>query len=384
MSEKMYAFVGHAKISAGLKLGVDTYEYDPETAALKPVGNFVPELRVGAQFFDAKRNILYVVDEYWALNGQTAGGGQIAALDFDPKTGALTVRNIKRTFATNPSYITLDKTGKYLLVSHHCTDRFVTRLVKTDHGYDGEICYDRCVLELFEVLDDGSIGEMLDDYEIFGHDLEGMHTFPHLHCVIPDHKHDFFMVCDKGLDKIYSFRIDYENRKIMKASEFDAEPHTDPRYGVFHPAKPIFYSNCEAGPDINILRENEETGELTLIGRTPCVENLEKPYEPSDIVVHPNGKYLYVSIRTKDLISVLEIVDDETLILKETIPAEGVNPRGLLVSPDGRFLLAANMQSAAVNGFAINEDGTLSSIGRLAEGGFPGNIEIITFADKDQ
>ncbi len=384
MSKKTFAVVGHAKMSADLELGISTYEFDEATAKMTPIGTFAKDFRLGAQFFDRSRGILYVVDEFWSLNGRTGGGGRVAAFDFDPESGTVRMKNAQCTFAANPSYVTLDKTGKYLIVSHHCTDRFVTRVVETVSGFAGEVLYDRCVMELFEVLEDGSVGRMLDVYEVKGNDLEGEHTFPHLHCVIPDHQRNFFMVCDKGLDKIYSFRIDYEHKKLVKASEFNAEPHTDPRYGVFHPEKPLFYSNCEAGPDINILTENEDTGELTLIGRTPCLENPEKPYEPSDIVIHPNGKFLYVSIRTKNLISMLAVSDDGTALeLKQTVSCEGINPRGLFVTDDGRFLLAANMQSAAVNGFAIGEDGTLSSIGVLAEGGYPGNIRILSFACED-
>ena len=384
MSTKSYAVVGNAKMSSELELGISVYEFDEATAKMTPVGTFAKDFRLGAQFFDSSRNILYAVDEFWSLNGRTGGGGRVAAFGFDPESGKVTMKNAQRTFATNPSYITLDKTGKFLLVSHHCTDRFVTRVVETVDGFAGEVLYDRCVMELFEVLEDGSIGKMLDVYEVKGNDLEGEHAFPHLHCVIADHQRNFFMVCDKGLDKIYSFCIDYDNKKLVKASEYHAEPHTDPRYGVFHPEKPVFYSNCEAGPDINILLENEATGELTQVGRTLCLENPEKPYEPSDIVIHPNGKFLYVSIRTKDLISMLEVSDDGTALeLKQTVSCEGINPRGLFVTHDGRFLLAANMQTAAVNGFAIGDDGTLSSIGVLAEGGYPGNIQILSFDRED-
>ena len=377
MSTKSYAVVGNAKMSSELELGISVYEFDEATAKMTPVGTFAKDFRLGAQFFDSSRNILYAVDEFWSLNGRTGGGGRVAAFGFDPESGKVTMKNAQRTFATNPSYITLDKTGKFLLVSHHCTDRFVTRVVETVDGFAGEVLYDRCVMELFEVLEDGSIGKMLDVYEVKGNDLEGEHAFPHLHCVIADHQRNFFMVCDKGLDKIYSFCIDYEHKKLVKASEFSAEPHTDPRYGCFHPTEPVFFSNCEAGPDINVLRENESTGELTLIGRTPCLENPEKPYEPSDIVIHPGGKFLYVSIRTKNLISMLEVKDDMSLELKQTVSSEGENPRGLCVTPDGRFLLAANMQTAAVSGFSIAGDGTLSYIGVLAEGGYPGNLEVI-------
>ena len=170
MSKKTYAVVGHAKMSAELELGLSTYIYNEADGKMEPVGTFAKDFRLGAQSFDASRNILYAVDEFWSLKGRTGGGGRIGAFDFDPETGSLTLKNTKQTFATNPSYITLDKTGKYLIVSHHCTDRFVTRVVETVSGYAGVVEYDRCVLQLWEVLEDGSIGELLDYYEVQGND----------------------------------------------------------------------------------------------------------------------------------------------------------------------------------------------------------------------
>ena len=123
MSTKSYAVVGNAKMSSELELGISVYEFDEATAKMTPVGTFAKDFRLGAQFFDSSRNILYAVDEFWSLNGRTGGGGRVAAFGFDPESGKVTMKNAQRTFATNPSYITLDKTGKFLLVSHHCTDR---------------------------------------------------------------------------------------------------------------------------------------------------------------------------------------------------------------------------------------------------------------------
>lgn len=375
--EKYYALVGHCKMAPGLNLGVSVYDYDPATASMTHVGDFDRGLKVGAQTYDPKTNKVYVVDEFWSLEGKTGGGGHVASFDLCRENGNLTRTSIRRTFGTNPSFLTLDKTGKYLLVTHHCTEHFVTRLVKMAYGYDAVVEHDLCTLLLYRMENNGDIGPIVDVFEVHGKDVEGGHKFPHMHCVVPDQNRDYFIVCDKGLDKIYSFKIDYENEKIVKCHEVEGKPGSEPRYCNFHPVKPFFYSNHESSTDVNIYKLNREDGSFALLGSCESVarENGEH-INPSDIVVHPNGKYVFTSLREKNVISVLEIVDDRTLVRKQTLSCGGINPRGLCVSPDGRFLLAVNMQTETVNVFSI-EDGFLTPAHTVHTGGFPGNIQII-------
>lgn len=379
MRQNHYLVVGHSQKTPGLLQGISIYRYDPNTAAVSPVGQYDTSLKIGNQIYDSKRHTVYAVDEYWSLAGQTGGGGHVVSLSLDGATGHLTRTSMQRAFGTNPSYVALDKTGRYLLVTHHCTEHFVTRMVKTDGGYGSETLYDLCTLLLYRVMENGEIGPIADAFEVHGHDLYGEHRFPHLHCVVPDHERNFFLVCDKGLDKIYSFRIDYEKEKLVKCGEVDGEPGSEPRYGNFHPTKPIFYSNCEGCADVNIYRLDTDSGEICLLGTCESVRGEASVNAmPSDIVLHPDGKYVYTSLRRENLISVLEILDDSTLVRRQLISSGGDNPRGLCVSPDGRFLFAANVRSGVVQCFSIDSDGTLAHVSCLETGGTPGNIQIVT------
>lgn len=374
---KYYALVGHCKMAPGLQLGVSVYDYDPATAAMTHIGDFDRGLKVGAQIYNPKTSNVYVVDEFWSLEGKTGGGGHVVSFHLCKDTGKLERSSIRRTFGTNPSFLALDKTGKYLLVAHHCTEQFITRLVKMAYGYDAVVEHDLCTLLLYRLEDNGDIGPIVDVFEVPGKDVEGGHKFPHLHCVVPDPNRDYFIVCDKGLDKIYSFRIDYENEKIIKCHEVEGKSGSEPRYCNFHPMKPIFYSNHESSTEVNVYELNREDGTFSLL--TSCESVVRENGEhisPSDIVVHPGGKYVFTSLREKNMISVLEILDDRTLVPRQTISCGGVNPRGLCVSPDGRFLLAANMQTETVNVFSM-EDGILTPAHTVHTGGFPGNIQII-------
>lgn len=375
--KKYYALVGHCKMAPGLKLGVSVFDYDPETAAMTHIGDFDRGLKVGAQTYSSEYNKAYVVDEFWSLEEKTGGGGHVASYDLNRETGNLVRTSLQRTFGTNPSYLTVDKTGRYLLVTHHCTEHFVTRLIKTEKGFDAVVEHDLCTLLLYRLEENGDIGPIVDVFEVHGKDVEGGHKFPHLHCVVPDQARDYYIVCDKGLDKIYSFKIDYEQERIVKCHEVDAKPGTEPRYCNFHPEKPVFYANHESSTEISIYALNGADGRFSLLGSCESVRRSEgERISPSDIVVHPNGRFVFTSLREKNVISVLEIQENGKLAQRQTISCGGENPRGLCVSPDGRFLLSANMQTECVNVFSI-EDGCLIPAHAVHTGGFPGNIQII-------
>ena len=116
------------------------------------------------------------------------------------------------------------------------------------------------------------------------------------------------------------------------------------------------------------LKEKAQTEKASVSG----------PVEPSDILIHPNCKYMYASIRGANTISVLDVNDAGAISLRENINCGGMNPRGLYISPDTRFLFAANMDSGNVATFSISADGALRATGTGIKARTPGNLRIIT------
>jgi 6-phosphogluconolactonase (cycloisomerase 2 family) len=66
------------------------------------------------------------------------------------------------------------------------------------------------------------------------------------------------------------------------------------------------------------------------------------------------------------------------LELVQNIDCEGTMPRGICISPDGKYLLSGNLTSGDITVFAIGEDGLLSSTGRKYESVSPSAIRIYT------
>ena len=83
----------------------------------------------------------------------------------------------------------------------------------------------------------------------------------------------------------------------------------------------------------------------------------------ADIQILPDGGYVYASVRGLDTLSVLKVESDGSLSLKETFPSRGKTPRNFAVTPDGKYLLAANQDTDNLVVFAINPiSGGLSEV----------------------
>jgi 6-phosphogluconolactonase len=409
---KTFALVGNFGFGPEPK-GITVFGYDPTNAEMRPIGTYFEDANIGHISVDAERHMVYAVDERPSLKGQTGGGGYLMALDLDPRTGELNLVNGRPTLSQEPCYTLLDRTRRFLVVSHHADSGFVTKVKKTANGYSTEVVFDDTGLVLFELDADGSVGDVCDVALTPGDGAAGPHPWARHHSVVADPTGELLVVCDKGLEVIHTFRIDREQRRLVRLQDTSVAEGLVPRYGVFHPTMPVFYANYERNTLVQGHRYDIASGALTCFTEAPLfpaedasaasvpvpalvpkhpktlaeVQEMEavlrakmgspKSPEPADLVIHPCGKWLYVSTRFKNSISVLDVDETGALALREVVDCGGANPRGLAVSPDGRYLFAANMDSGTVTSFAIESDGGLRSTGTEAKASSPGGMKFI-------
>lgn len=383
MNKKMYALAGNCnwEFIPGSR-GISVYSYDPETAGMELIDTFFEDVNVGQQCIDTERNIVYITNECHSRRGQLGGGGYVMAIKIDPETGKLTLINEKESLAPEPCYICLDKTKRYAIVAHHIDSDFVTKIVKNmDGSYSSEPQFDDCALVLFRINEDGSLGDICDVSITHGEGVSSLHAIPHQHSVISDPTSELFVVCDKGMDKIYTYHLDRECGKLVLLYEKVVETGMAPRYGVFHPTLPVFFENNEGKAVILAYGYDVASGKLDQISSAPLLLDEKaaegiKILEPSDILIHPDGKFLYVSLRGINYIAVLDVDDTGSITLRQNISCGGVNPRGLCISPDAHYIFANNIESGNITTFSIGDDGSLSMINNETKSSCPGNMVI--------
>lgn len=400
---KTFVYVGNWSFQAKPEKGkgITIFEYEPESGDLKLIETICPDVAAGQLYLDARNRILYSNDECGERRGEIGGGGYLLAFRIDPESGKLTLINRKDSLSPEPSYLWLDKGGKYL-VTCHCGDPWhVTRIVrKPDGSFGNEVLFDDSALVMFRVNDDGSLGEVCDVSvnpgtggkgensqvnvdPVSGH-IQLVEVLSRLHAVVGSPSGELLAVCDKGMDKVYTYRIDREEGKLCRLSEWTApEVACFPRYCAFHPTKNALYVNNENLALLNSFHYDEATGKLERFDSVYLLEEDPgmvggKPVGAQDILVHPNGKTLYCTLCGLNLIVVCHIDEKGVPRPVQRINSRGNLPRGIALSPDGRFLLSGNMVSGDITTFAVDADGLLTDTGKTFEAISPSAVRFLT------
>lgn len=205
---------------------------------------------------------------------------------------------------------------------------------------------------------------------------------PHAHCILPSPDGRFLFVADLGIDQLVAYALEGAEPTRRPALDVSFPAGLGPRHFLFSADGRFVYVVSELTPTVVALAYDAATGvmrELASIAiPTPAGETLQ----PAGIVVHPDGRHLFVSLRLSEEILVLAI-DPTTGIpaISSRHDAGGRTPRDLTVSPSGRHLLVANQDSDCVSVFAIDPASAALSgpISRL-EIGTPMAVVLADFA----
>lgn len=368
MENKCFAFVGSWALGPGEK-GLSIYAFALETGELTFLRRIHPEISVGYQYLCREAGLLYVTDEA-VRPGIT--GGYVQAFRLDGEEGLRDFSGAE-TLLPKPSCFTVDRTGDYALAAHHSGRGTVTKLERSEAGsFSSRTVTDDAGVVLFRREPEGGLGQICDVYVTPGR--KPGHPLSHQHCVTADPTGELYLVCDKGQDAIYSFRLDWETGRLMLRSTVDVNDGYGPRYVAFHPETNLVYENNENKPVLLAFRYDPARGTLTQAEALTLAEE----GGGADLVMHPGGKLLYASLRGANRICAVALDGEGKMRLEQSVDCGGDYPRGLCLSPDGRFLLCANQESGDVTVFALARDGRiLDPVGQIPAH-LPANLTVVS------
>lgn len=167
------------------------------------------------------------------------------------------------------------------------------------------------------------------------------------------HDHYLIVPC-LLLDEVRIF--DTENDfHLVKTITFNQK--TGPRHGVFNHDHTRLYLVSELSSELFVFAVNGL--EFELLHKLPLLTN-----QPSEVIttsstaairLADNQKYIYISTRGADLLSVIDVSSDEPKLIQQ-ISSGGKHPRDFILSPDERYLLVANRDSDDLVSLALNPD----------------------------
>jgi 6-phosphogluconolactonase len=344
MSEQRLVFVGTytepirfgtGKILEGKGQGIYVFALDVSSGAMAQCGlvRGVPNPSYIA--FAPSRRYLYCVNELKEFEG--APSGAASAFSLDPDTGELTFLNTKASHGTDPCHLTVDETGRYVLVANFMS---------------GSVC-------VLPIQADGSLGDAVDVIQHQGSSVDSIRqSGPHAHAVTLDQAGRYAFVPDLGLDKVVAYSFDADRGKLSPADEpyVQVTPGAGPRQLTIHPGGEYAYLINELNSTVTAFRYDTGKGtfrELQTVSTLP--EGFQGASTCAEVQVSPSGKFLYGSNRGHDSIVAYAIDQmDGTLTCIGHFGTQGKTPRHFAVSPDGAFLLVANQDSDSIVTFRLD------------------------------
>jgi len=208
-----------------------------------------------------------------------------------------------------------------------------------------------------------------------GHDPKRQRqSHPHAIYFAPDER--FAYVCDLGTDEIRPYRIDAETGALqpIEAASAKCPPGSGPRHLAFSHGGRFVHVGNEMGLSVTTFARDGVTGALKQLETLPAIPE-DAPREKvtiAEVIAHPSGKWLYVSIRGRDTLTVFSIGDDGRLTWVEETPAGVQIPWGFDIDPTGHWLVIGGQKDNRIAVLKIDPaTGKLSATGEEATIGAP-------------
>jgi 6-phosphogluconolactonase len=281
----------------------------------------------------------------------------------DRGTGAL------RLVGTGPlaesfPYITFDRSGRYLLGAS----------------------YGAHLVSVNPVGADGRVGEP----------MQVIPTARNAHAIISDKSNRFVFVPHLGTDQVFQFLFDERSGRLTANTPpvLQLKAGTGPRHLITSPDDRFVYLLNELTATVTTLSlENGILKEISSASALPpdtkLVPGAPRPTQgrdtsndiwASDLHVTPNGRFLYAAERTSSSIGAFS-VDTSTgkLSYLGSTPTEK-QPRGFRIDPAGRFMIVSGEKSDTISSYSIDQSsGALRQIGKFSTGKGSNWVEIVSF-----
>jgi 6-phosphogluconolactonase len=231
----------------------------------------------------------------------------------------------------------------------------------------------------FPIRPDGTIAEAAGVMQHNGSSVNPKRqTGPHAHSVFVAPDNRFALVPDLGVDKVFVHRMNPATATLMANDPpFAALEHgSGPRHLAFARDGRFVHVLNELTSTITTFTYDKERGalfEAETVSTLPGGFAGASSNTCAEILVSPDGRFVYASNRGHDSIAVFAAeTGTGRLTPVEHTPTQGRTPRNFAIDPTGRWLFAENQASDSVVLFAVDSrSGRLKSTGRTLTIGSP-------------
>ncbi len=289
----------------------------------------------------------------------------------DKKSGALKLVG-KGELAESYPYITIDATGRFLLGASYGANQVGVNPI----GKDGKV----------------------------GAPIQVIPTARNAHSIRTDNTNRFVFVPHLGTDQVFQFVFDKKSGKLSANTPavLQMKQGTGPRHIIVSKDNKFAYLLNELTATVTTLALDGKTGTLKEVdsasalppdtklgtgmprgavgapGQAP--RNTDNDIWASDLHLTPNGRFLYAAERTSSTLGGFRVdAASGKLTFAGSTPTEK-QPRGFAIDPSGRFVVVSGEKSETISSYAIDaETGALKAIGKYPTGKGANWVEIVSF-----
>ena len=315
--------------------GIYVYRLALATGTLTPIGLAAKATNPSFLALHPNHHYLYAVNEVDAMEGRKTGG--VSAYSIDLITGKLKFLNMVPSGDPGPCHVTVDLTGKYVLVANYGV---------------GSVA-------VFPILSDGSLGKATAFLPHAGHSKDPKRQEgPHAHSIYTSPDNRFVVSADLGTDQVYIYRFDSAQGTLTPNDppSVSVPLGSGPRHFAFDPAGKFGYVIEEMGSSLTAFSYDAELGQLRALETISTVPGDYKGYNDcAELTMHPTGRFLYGSNRGHNSITVFAVDPLKgTPAPIQYVSTQGKTPRSFGIDPTGNYLIAANQDSGSLVVFRIN------------------------------
>jgi len=344
----MFAYVGAFTTPErkGHGDGINVYRMDAASGGWTHV-QLVPVVNPSFLAADRQQRFLYSVH---------ADLDEVSAYAIDKASGQLTPLNRQSCGGKNPVYLAIDPGNRFIVTAN----------------------YGAGSVGVVPISQDGSLGARTDLASLPGEPgpnrKEQASSHPH-ECPFDPAGH-FILVPDKGLDRVFAFRLDGASGKLTPndPSFVATREGAGPRHIAFHPSLPLAYVIDELDSTVTTYRYDPEHGSLQPAQVVPTIPpSFTGNNTGAEVAVAPSGRFVYGSNRGHDSIAIFAVDHAQgTLSPVGWEPTQGKTPRFFGLDPATTFLYAANQDSDTIVAFRVNPvTGRLKPTGQVVKTGSP-------------
>ena len=278
---------------------------------------------------------LYAISEVYGFGKKKVGF--VSAYKIRGKTGQLDLLNQQSSGGPGPCHVSVDRTGKVVLVANYGGGSVASLPIRPDGGLDPAVTIDQ------------HHGSSVNPSRQGG---------PFAHCIETDPQNRFVLSADLGIDKVMIYRLNASNSALTphQPAFVETTRGAGPRHLAFHPNGRFVYVINELNCTISVFGYDSTHGSLASLQNISTLpSDFSGQNTTAEVQVHPSGRFLYGSNRGHDSIAIFAI-DPETGKLRRLGHQStlGKAPRNFALDPSGRYLLAANQDSGNVVVFRVD------------------------------